>query len=183
VNILVWFSAVALAGERPPHPYTEAAVAYGDATCTVWVTSAPRPTHEIDACPEPFQDAAVREATRLALEQGGSARTRYELMYVAPVLARAIQLEGSLDDAVLAERAPRVVFDKDYSSREAGKRQKFDVVFFVDAQGRPFAVDLTECPESLRGIADLRLLGWQFEPVEVDGSVHPVRFEMPVKLR
>lgn len=174
-------------GELAAYPLTAGGTDRDTAQCTAtltadadgYVTSA-----AVTGCDERFSIATKAAASGWRLKPK-TPELVVTFDFPLPIVVRHTLLAAPTDPPTPLGHAPRVVIQKaDLVSREPSKPIRCPATFYVDDQGQTYALDLARCPEDARLLAELRLLGWTFEPsVNAQGRAIPVAFPMTVSIR
>lgn len=197
---MIWFVLPALAadpvpahhaprreGELPVYPLSATTLDTATASCTATMHADADgyvQKSEVTGCGPTFAAASEAAAKGWRLKPGTTELT-VAFDFLPPVVVRHTEVPTPTDAPRPIPRAPRVVIQKaDLVSREAGKPVRCPATFYVDSRGQTFALDLARCPEDARLLAELRLLGWTFEPsVDEGGRPIAVAFPMTVSIR
>ena len=197
---MIWFVLPALAADPVPaetaprregelaiYPLPATGVTTGAARCTAQMTADADgyvTTTTVAGCEPAFAEAARIAASGWRLKPK-TAELAVVFDFPEPVIVRHTLLPAPTDAPSPVAQPPRVVIQKaDLVSREATKPIRCPTTFYVDDRGQTYALDLARCPEDARLLAELRLLGWTFEPsVDAKGRRIPVAFPMTVSVR
>lgn len=197
---MLWFVLPALAadplpaetaprreGELAVYPLSVSGVDAGATHCTARMTADSDgyvTTTLVLGCEEGFA-AATRAAASGWRLKPKTAELEVDFDFPAPVIVRHTVLPAPTDPPTPIAQPPRIVIQKsDLVSREATRAIRCPTTFYVDDRGQTYALDLARCPEDARLLAELRLLGWTFEPsVNAEGRRIPVAFPMTVSVR
>lgn len=197
---MLWFVLPALAadpiaaeqaprreGELAVYPLSATTLDTASATCTATLAADAdgyvTPT-TVTGCTEGFEAATRAAASGWRLKPNTSELV-VTFSFTPPVVVRHSIVPAPTDAPRPLAHAPAVVIQKaDLVSREAGRAIRCPATFYVDSQGQTYALDLARCPEDARLLAELRLLGWTFEPsVDASGRRIPVAFPLTVSVR